>query len=197
MNRLRVLSVAPYLVGGAVLWFFTLKSGMHPTVAGVALAFAIPFEPRDPIGRSPSHRVEHFLHKPVALIVLPLFALANTAIVFTGERSLLGDSNCLGIVAGLVVGKPLGVSMSCAMAVAMGLKKPLDLSWGHIVGAGILGGIGFTMSIFIANLAFPEPGAWADSSTISVMIASGASSLLGIAWLFVACRKRSVASDAR
>ena len=183
LNRLRVLSLWPYVAGGLALWFLVLRSGIHPTVAGVLLAFAVPFAPRDPIEASPSYRLEHLLHKPVALLVLPLFALANTGVVVSGAWSSLLEPNSLGIVLGLVVGKPLGVTLACMLAFRLGLRRPADVEWSHLVGAGMLGGIGFTMSIFITQLAFPVPSALGNSSTLAIMVASLVASLFGLGWL--------------
>ncbi|MGQ0657549.1 MAG: Na+/H+ antiporter NhaA [Chromatiales bacterium] len=188
LNRLfRVMSLAPYLLGGALMWFLMLKSGVHATVAGVMLAFAIPYSAKDDDEESPSHRLEHYLHKPVAFIILPIFALANTAI-FVGADWMqnLTSANSLGIVAGLVVGKPLGVTLLCFVAVASGIcRLPLDLNWRHIVGAGILGGIGFTMSIFITNLAFAGNTAAIIASKMAVLLASLTAGTLGFLWLMV------------
>jgi len=127
------------------MWFLMLKSGVHATIAGVTLAFAIPFSSKDNDLESPSHRLEFFLHKPVAFIILPIFALANTGIVVgTDWIHSVTSTNTVGIIAGLFFGKPLGVTLLCFLAVAIGLcRLPPDLNWRHIVGAGILGGIGF------------------------------------------------------
>ena len=186
LNRLwRVMSLVPYLLGGALMWFLMLKSGVHATVAGVMLAFAIPFSAKDDDAESPSHRLEHFLHKPVAFIVLPLFALANTAILIgTDWMQNLASMNSLGIAAGLIVGKPLGVTLLCFAAVAFGLcRLPPDLNWRHICGAGILGGIGFTMSIFITNLAFDGNEAVINASKMAIVLASLIAGAIGFLWL--------------
>ncbi|MCG5261773.1 Na+/H+ antiporter NhaA [Cupriavidus gilardii] len=186
MNRvLRVMSLVPYLVGGVLMWFLMLKSGVHATIAGVLLAFAIPFSARQDDEASPSHRLEHVLHRPVAFVILPIFALANTGIVVGSDWAQeLGSSNSLGILAGLVVGKPLGIAILSFLAVAIGLcKLPLDLRWRHVVGAGLLGGIGFTMSIFITNLAFTgEPGV-INASKMAILLASLTAGVLGFVWL--------------
>jgi NhaA family Na+:H+ antiporter len=186
LNRpLRVMSLFPYLVGGALLWFLMLKSGVHATIAGVMLAFAIPFSANDDDRQSPSHQLEHVLHKPVAFLILPLFALANTAIVVEGDwMQRLAGFNSVGIAAGLILGKPLGVTLLCFAAVAMGVcRLPSDLHWPHIMGAGILGGIGFTMSIFITNLAFSGlPDAINDSKMV-IVFASLMAGVLGFLWL--------------
>ncbi len=186
MNRLlRWMSLLPYLLGGALLWFLLLKSGVHATLAGVMLAFAIPYSARDADQASPSHRLEEFLHTPVAFVILPIFALANTAIPIGGNwLQELGSSNSLGIMLGLLLGKPLGVTLVCFVAVAVGLcRLPPDLNWRHITGAGLLGGIGFTMSIFISNLAFAGAAPVIDASKIAVLLASTLAGVLGFCWL--------------
>ena len=157
INRLfRVMNLIPYLVGGVLMWFLMMKSGVHATIAGVLLAFAIPFTHKEDDERSPSHRLEHLLHRPVAFIILPVFALANTGIVLGGGAlQSLSANNSLGIMLGLLIGKPIGIALLSFLAVSIGVcRLPLDLNWKHIFGAGLLGGIGFTMSIFITNLAF-------------------------------------------
>lgn len=185
LNRLRVMSLVPYLVGGALMWFFMLKSGVHATISGVMLAFAIPFSAITDDEQSPSHKLEHFLHKPVAFIVLPIFALANTGVIFGADWiQNMASMNNVGIAAGLIVGKPLGVTVLCAVAVAIGLcRLPADLNWRHIIGAGILGGIGFTMSIFITNLAFVGHPEIINAAKIAILLASATAGTLGFLWL--------------
>jgi NhaA family Na+:H+ antiporter len=185
LNRLRVMGLAAYLLGGAVMWFLMLKSGVHATIAGVLLAFAIPFTGKEDDEESPSHRLEHFLHKPVAFLILPLFALANTAIVI-GADALPGltAANSLGISAGLLIGKPLGITLLSFVAVAAGLcRLPLDLNWRHVFGAGLLGGIGFTMSIFITNLAFAGGPEVVNASKMAILLASLTAGTAGFLWL--------------
>jgi Na+:H+ antiporter, NhaA family len=185
-NRVgRVMALAPYLIGGALMWFFMLKSGVHATIAGVLLAFAIPFSHRAEDSESPSHRLEHALHKPVAFLILPLFALANTGVVFDPHwQASITSANSLGIIGGLVLGKPAGIALMCFAAVALGLcKLPADLGWRHLTGAGILGGIGFTMSIFITNLAFPGQADTINASKMAILCASLLAGVLGVAWL--------------
>ncbi|KQQ36296.1 sodium:proton antiporter [Duganella sp. Leaf126] len=189
MNRLlRVRALLPYLVGGALMWFLMLKSGVHATIAGVLLAFAIPYSTRDEDEQSPSHRLEHRLHTPVAFVILPIFALANTGIVVgAGALQELMSHNSLGILAGLVLGKPLGITLGCLLAVGAGLcALPSDLKWRHVIGAGLLGGIGFTMSIFITNLAFGADPALINASKLAILVASLVAGLSGFAWLKVA-----------
>ena len=185
-NRIwRVMALWPYLLGGAVMWFFMFKSGVHATIAGVLLAFAIPFSAKSKDKPSPSHRLEHWLHRPVAFLVLPIFALANTGIVVASgwQRELL-SSNSAGIMAGLVVGKPIGIVLLSYAAVAIGIcRLPTDMSWRHVLGVGLLGGIGFTMSIFITNLAFPDQADTINASKMAILMASMAAGLLGYLWL--------------
>ena len=182
---LRVQGLWLYLPAGMLMWYFMLQSGVHPTLAGVALAFAIPFSARVDDELSPSHRLEAALHLPVAFVVLPLFALANTGVVLGAHwRSGLLEANSLGIIGGLVLGKPIGIVAACALAVFAGLcRLPSDLRWPHIVGAGMLGGIGFTMSIFIANLAFAGNTDLIGESKGAVLLASLISALVGLLWL--------------
>jgi NhaA family Na+:H+ antiporter len=171
LNRLGVRRLPLYLIPGMFMWYFMLKSGVHATIAGVLLALAVPFGRGDEA--SPSYKLQHFLHKPVAFIIMPLFALANTAIAFTGnEIEGLLTLNSLGIFAGLCVGKSLGIMGFTFLAVKAGFcQLPDDVSWRHIAGAGFLGGIGFTMSIFIALLAFNDAEI-AQSSKIAILLSS-------------------------
>jgi NhaA family Na+:H+ antiporter len=167
------------------MWIFMLKSGVHATIAGVLLAFAIPFSAKQDDEESPSHRLEHILHKPAAFIILPVFALANTGIIIASDWGQeLTSTNSLGIITGLVIGKPLGIALLCFLAVAIGIcKLPLDLRWRHVFGAGLLGGIGFTMSIFITNLAFAGQPEVVNASKIAILLASLTAGLVGFIWL--------------
>ena len=186
LNRFfRVTSLAPYLLGGAVMWFLMLKSGVHATITGVLLAFAIPFSAKEDDEKSPLHRLENFLHKPVAFIILPVFALANTGIVIGSDWAQdLTSANSVGIVGGLVIGKPLGIMLLSFIAVALGISRlPLDLNWRHVFGAGLLGGIGFTMSIFITNLAFAGNAEMINASKMAILLASLTAGTIGFLWL--------------
>jgi NhaA family Na+:H+ antiporter len=185
LNRLRVMSLAPYLLGGVLMWFLTLKSGVHATIAGVALAFAIPFSAKDNDEESPSHKLELFLQRPVAFIILPLFALANTGVVVGSDWiQNVTSTNSAGIVAGLILGKPFGVVLLCFVAVASGMcRLPRDANWRHIVGAGMLGGIGFTMSVFITNLAFAGNAETTNASRMAILLASLTAGAIGFVWL--------------
>ena len=153
------------------MWYFMLHSGVHATIAGILLAFAIPFGKGDET--SPSNVLLHLLHKPVAFFILPLFAIVNTAIALgTDLFSGLGDTNGLGIMAGLVIGKPLGIVLFSFLGVILGISTlPSDLKWRNITGAGFLGGIGFTMSIFITLLAYTNDDL-VNNSKIAVIVAS-------------------------
>ena len=186
LNRVfRVMSLAVYLVGGALMWVLMLKSGVHATIAGVLLAFAIPFSAKRDDAESPSHRLEHVLHKPVAFVVLPLFALANTGVVFGADwAEALTGANSLGIGIGLMLGKPVGIALLTLLAVTLGISRlPSDLEWRHVVGAGLLGGIGFTMSIFIANLAFAASPVLVNASKMAILLASLSAGIAGYLWL--------------
>ncbi|MBZ2209560.1 Na+/H+ antiporter NhaA [Massilia soli] len=186
MNRvMRVMRLLPYLVGGALMWFLMLKSGVHATIAGVLLAFAIPYSSVQDDARSPSHRLENALHIPVAFLILPVFALANTGIAIApGWTQELLSANSLGVLLGLLVGKPVGIFLFSFAAVALGLcRLPLDLAWRHVLGAGLLGGIGFTMSIFITNLAFTGQADVINSSKMAIVIGSLLAGVIGFVWL--------------
>jgi NhaA family Na+:H+ antiporter len=182
---LRVMALAPYLFGGALMWFLMLKSGVHATIAGVLLAFAIPFSAREDDVASPSHRLEHMLHTPVAFVILPIFALANTGVLIGANWAAdLSTRNSLGIIAGLVAGKPIGITLMCFGGVTLGIcRLPLDLGWRHVFGAGLLGGIGFTMSIFITNLAFTDAPGAVNGSKMAILLASLSAGIAGFAWL--------------
>lgn len=184
-NRLRVMSLLPYLIGGAFAWFFMLKSGVHATIAGVLVAFTIPFTHKRDDKDAPSYRLEHFLHKPVAFLILPIFALANTGIVIGGDwASELASTNSLGIILGLVFGKPIGITLLSFIVVTVGIcRLPLDLNWKHVFGAGLLGGIGFTMSIFITNLAFTGQAEVINASKMAILLASLTAGTAGFIFL--------------
>jgi NhaA family Na+:H+ antiporter len=194
LNRRKVHNLAPYLIGGVFMWYFMLNSGVHATITGVLLAFVIPFGNGDK--NTASYRLQHILHQPVAFMILPLFAVANTCIAINPDwHEGLSHSNSIGILLGLVVGKPLGIWLFSFLAVSIGIcKLPNDLEWKNILGAGMLGGIGFTMSIFITLLAFADAGeAVITFSKIAILIASFLSGTLGYLWLnftFKAPKKR-------
>ncbi len=183
--KLRIMSLPLYLIGGVLMWVLMLKSGVHATIAGVLLAFAIPYSAKSEDSHSPSHKLENFLHKPVAFIILPIFALANTGVILSTDwASQFLQTNSLGIMTGLILGKPLGIYLSSYLAVSYRVcQLPEGLNWNHIFGVGLVAGIGFTMSIFITNLAFPAQTDLINASKIAIFSASLIAGTLGYLWL--------------
>jgi len=157
LNRAGVTRLAPYILVGVFLWACVLKSGVHATLAGVALAFAVPFRAGEADDEPPLVRLEHMLHPWVAFGILPLFAFANAGVPLAGlTLGALLEPVTLGIILGLFVGKQVGVLATTWAAVRLGLAKlPEGSSWIQIYGVAVLTGIGFTMSLFIGELAFP------------------------------------------
>ncbi len=186
LNRLKVNSLIFYMLGGAVMWYFMLKSGVHATIAGVLLAFTIPYTPETDDADA-LNTLEHFLHKPVAFFILPVFALANTGIIIGSNWAMeISNSNSLGIIFGLFVGKVVGVTLLSFIAVKLKIGRlPIDLRWSHIVGAGFLAGIGFTMSIFITNLAFKTSPELINSSKMAILLTSLVAGVVGFIWLML------------
>lgn len=182
LNRLKIHNLIPYLIGGVVMWYFMLNSGIHATISGVLLAFAIPFGSGKK--KSASYILQHKLHYIVAFFVLPIFAVANTGIAIGDDwASGLIQVSGLGIILGLVIGKPLGIYLFSLIGVGLRLcSLPPDLKWSHIIGVGFLGGIGFTMSIFVTLLAF-EGELLINSSKIAILVASIIAGGIGLAWL--------------
>ncbi|MNX70176.1 Na(+)/H(+) antiporter NhaA [compost metagenome] len=196
LNRRKVHNLIPYLIGGAAMWYFMLNSGVHATITGVLLAFAIPFG--DGGKQTASYRLQHFLHKPVAFIILPLFAIANTCIAIDSNwHEGLNHPNTIGIILGLLIGKPFGIWLFSFLAVSLGIcSLPADLKWKNILGAGMLGGIGFTMSIFITLLAFKNDGEEVITySKIAILIASCIAGTAGFLWLNFTLKQPSKNED--
>ncbi|WP_209880085.1 Na+/H+ antiporter NhaA [Azospirillum soli] len=204
MNLIGVRSLTPYMLLGLVLWVCVLKSGIHATLAGVALAFAIPLrgdgngngnghEHGNGHEESPLHRLEHALHPWVAYLILPVFALANAGVSLAGiTPASLAEPVPLGIALGLFVGKQVGVMLTSWLAVRFGLSAlPAGAGWVQFYGVSVLTGIGFTMSLFIGNLAFPDPE-HAVAVRLGVLAGSIASALFGYALLYVAGATRAV-----
>ncbi len=190
LNRKNVHSLIPYLIGGAVMWYCMLNSGVHATITGVLLAFVIPYGNGGK--KTSSYRLQHFLHRPVAFFILPLFAIANTGIAIDSNwHEGLTHANSIGIMVGLIVGKPIGITLFALLCVKLGIGSlPKDLKWKHILGAGMLGGIGFTMSIFITLLAFKNDGVEVITySKIAILVASFISGTLGFLWLKMSLKK--------
>ncbi|QNF32622.1 Na+/H+ antiporter NhaA [Adhaeribacter swui] len=170
-NRLGVKNLLFYLIPGLFMWYFVHHSGVHATIAGVLTALTLPTTPD--ATESPLEKLEHALAKPVNFVIMPLFALANTNIRFeAGMVEGLSSSLGLGIVLGLVLGKPLGITFLSWLSVKLGISAlPPDIKWVQLLGAGLLAGIGFTMSIFVALLSFDAPELQAEAK-FSILIAS-------------------------
>ncbi len=182
-----------YAVAGLALWVATLKSGVHPTIAGVVLGALVAASPRDgapdagadPDADSPNERFEALLHPLASYLVIPLFALANAGVELGGGRlgHALGSPVTLGVIAGLVLGKALGIGLATSAAVRLGVGPlPEGFRPRHLPGASSLAGIGFTVSLFIADLAFDDPRL-RDEAKVGVLIASVLAALLGVALL--------------
>ncbi len=188
LNHKNVLSLWVYLVAGGVMWFCMHRSGIHATISGVMLAYTIPLRPSDE--KSPSGTLQRVLHKPVTFVVLPLFALANTAISIPATITTdLMSPNGLGIILGLLIGKPTGIFLFSWFGLALGwCALPEALKLKHILSVGVLAGIGFTMSIFITMLAF-NCSCIIDSSKIAVLTGSLLSGVVGLTWLHVVLKK--------
>ncbi|MBZ9676439.1 Na+/H+ antiporter NhaA [Mesorhizobium sp. ES1-1] len=192
LNRMRVMTLLPYLVLGVVLWVLVLKSGVHATLAGVALALTIPLQRTAGTGhdldRSPLHRLEHGLHKIVPFVVIPIFGFANAGVSLAGlSPSALVEPLTLGVAAGLVVGKLVGVFGSSALAIRFGLADlPANATWSHMVGISLLCGIGFTMSLFIGLLAFAGDVALQDAVKVGILAGSFIAAILGAVVLLMA-----------
>lgn len=182
LNRLKVFNFIPYLIGGIAAWYFMLHSGVHATITGVILAFVIPFGSGS--SNSLSYKLQHFLHSPVNFIILPLFALANTAIIIVPDwYNGLFENYALGIFGGLVIGKPVGIVLFSILIIKTGLAAlPKDVSFKQLVGTGFLGGIGFTMSIFITLLAFDNLN-YINGSKIAILLSSLIAGITGFAIL--------------
>ena len=190
LNRLKIRNLIPYLICGIFMWYFMLNSGVHATITGVLLAFAIPFGNGDE--KSTSYLLQHWLHKPVAFIILPLFALANTAIILNSDwHSALKYNYTLGIALGLLIGKPIGIWLFSFLSVKLKISQlPEDLNWKSILGVSFLGGIGFTMSIFITLLAFSDE-THINNSKIMILLSSLVAGILGLLFLKSILKKES------
>ena len=189
LNRRGVTALTPYLLLGVVLWACVLKSGVHATLAGVATGLMIPHVDRrnavdDEVEHSPLEYLEHALHPWVAFAILPLFAFVNAGLPLGGLR--LGDLTSalpLGILLGLAVGKPIGIiTAALGMRYAGWVRLPQGMDVRSTIGLGLLCGIGFTMSLFIASLAYSTPATY-DRAVLGILLASVVSALLGYSWL--------------
>lgn len=188
-KKFKIHNLAIYIVGGIAMWYCMLHSGVHATIAGVLLAITIPFKKKDP--NCLSNKMQSALHYPVAFAILPIFALANTAMLIEGNwDQSIGEPFALGIILGLIVGKPIGIALFSFLSVKSGLcALPRGVNWKAILGAGMLGGIGFTMSIFITLLAFKGNMHYINESKLMILLASLASGIIGYTWLNYILRK--------
>lgn len=184
LNRFGVRSLVPYLVLGAVLWFLVLQSGVHATLAGVVLALTIPLKksPTQPDDmESPLHQLEHGIQPWVTFLIIPIFGFANAGVSFAGMSiAQLADPVPLGIAAGLFVGKQIGIFGAAALVIRAGWAElPMYASWRQVYGISLLCGIGFTMSLFIGLLAFPDSAFLQDEVKIGVLLGSLLSATAG------------------
>ncbi|TPG80509.1 Na+/H+ antiporter NhaA [Pseudomonas arsenicoxydans] len=194
MNRLGVVKLGPYMIIGLILWVCVLKSGVHATLAGVTLAFCIPLRTKN-AESSPLLTLEHALHPWVAYGILPLFAFANAGLSLSGVTVESFTHHVpMGIAAGLLLGKTVGVFGLTWLAVKIGIAAlPQGANWGHVLGVAILCGIGFTMSLFVGSLAF-EPGVsdYAGMDRMGILTGSILAALIGYAVTAMASRKSAV-----
>jgi len=190
LNFFKVTKLIFYIIPGLFLWYFLHHSGIHATIAGVVLAFSIPTNVSN-VTISPLEKLEHKLHLPVNFLIMPIFALTNTNIAFNSEMvqgvtSTLG----LGIIGGLVAGKLFGINLFSFIAIKMKLSSlPQNSSWTQMIGVGLLAGIGFTMSIFIALLSFKDQIPIQDEAKFAILIASFLSAVLGFTVLRMSAKK--------
>ena len=185
LNRRGILQLWPYLALGVVLWVLVYRSGIHATLAGVALALAIPLRSRDgrtdDVETSPLHRLEHRLGRVVPFVIVPIFGFANAGVslAHVGAGALL-DPLTLGVAAGLLMGKLLGVFGSAATVIRLGLADlPAGATWTQLFGTALLCGIGFTMSLFIGLLAFAGEPNLQEEVKLGILCGSGLAALLG------------------
>jgi NhaA family Na+:H+ antiporter len=180
LNRAGVTRITPYVLIGIFIWVCVLKSGVHATLAGVAVAFFVPFKVPGDSEATPLRRAEHGLHPWVSFGVMPIFAFANAGVSLDGlSLQSLAHPLTLGIAAGLFIGKQAGVLLAVALGVLLRLcRRPSGASWSQLYGVALLTGIGFTMSLFIGGLAFPDP-ALAAEVRLGVLGGSGLSAVCG------------------
>ncbi|WP_394125591.1 Na+/H+ antiporter NhaA [Vibrio hepatarius] len=197
LNAKKVTKLTPYMIVGAILWFAVLKSGVHATLAGVVIGFAIPLQGKKG-EHSPLKHMEHSLHPYVAFGILPLFAFANAGISLEGvSLSSLGSALPLGIALGLLIGKPLGIFTFSWVAVKSGVAKlPKGVNFMHIFAVSVLCGIGFTMSIFISSLAFGTVNVEFDTyARLGILMGSTTAALLGYFLLHISLPKKAAAVE--
>jgi NhaA family Na+:H+ antiporter len=190
MNRMGVTRTSAYVLLGIVFWIAVLKSGVHATLSGVLIAFCIPM--RDQSGASPLRSLEHDLHGPVAYVILPIFAFANAGLPLAGlSLTEITHPVTMGVMLGLVIGKPIGILAFIGLAIVAGLAQlPKGVSWLQLLGVAFACGIGFTMSLFIAGLAFEHgSGEYFGSDRLGILLGSALSALLGFVLLLFSLPK--------
>jgi NhaA family Na+:H+ antiporter len=188
-NRMGLKKLYFYLIPGAFIWYFIHHSGIHATIAGVLVAMTLPTTPD--ATESPLEKLEHALLQPVNFFIMPLFALVNTNIAFESEmiHGILSPLG-LGIILGLLLGKPIGITLISALAVKLRIAKlPEGAGWNHLVGVGLVAGIGFTMSVFIALLSFKDNTLLQSEAKFSILLASLIAGLGGSIYLVNANKK--------
>ncbi|SHE49258.1 Na+/H+ antiporter NhaA [Chryseobacterium takakiae] len=196
LNFLKVTKIIFYLIPGLFLWYFLHHSGIHATIAGVLLAFSIPTNVSD-VEISPLEKLEHSLHFPVSFLIMPIFALANTNITFTNEMiSGVTSTLGIGIILGLVAGKLLGINLFSLLAIKFKLSSlPHNSSWKQMIGVGLLAGIGFTMSIFIALLSFKNEIEIQNEAKFAILIASFIAAISGYLVLNLGSHRKFTEAD--
>lgn len=196
LNRCGVKALLPYLIAGALLWFFMLQSGVHATLAGVILALCIPLGDPENEQQSPLLHLEEKMHPWVAFAVVPIFGFANAGVSLAGiSPSDLANPVPLGVTLGLLLGKQIGVFGLAALAIRGGLAKlPEGCGWLQLYGVALLCGIGFTMSLFIGALAFPGALELIDEVKIGVLLGSILSAVMGVIVLLMPGRPKAPAS---
>ncbi|MEM7047942.1 MAG: Na+/H+ antiporter NhaA [Pseudomonadota bacterium] len=185
LNMLRIRSIWPYIVLSICIWFIIIQSGIHPTIAGVICAFCIPLRKNPKTGVSMAHTIEDKIQEPVVFIIMPVFALANAGLSLTGlaPQDVIGTVP-IGIALGLLVGKPLGVFGISYLAIKLGFcSLPNQATWTHLLGVSFLTGIGFTMSLFIGNLAFPGDSIYTDGLRVGVLSGSILAAVIGYLYI--------------
>lgn len=194
LNFLKVKKHIFYLIPGCVLWYFMHHSGIHATIAGVILAFCIPASKADNENSSPLEKLEHALQIPVSYFIMPAFALSNTNITFKeGMVDGLFSNFGYGIVFGLILGKLIGINLFSFIAIKLKISSLPDKSrWIHMIGAGLLAGIGFTMSIFIALLSYKDNQDLQDSAKFAILTASVLAGFLGYLLLKSTAKKENL-----
>jgi NhaA family Na+:H+ antiporter len=193
MNRMGVTRVSSYILLGIVLWIAVLKSGVHATLAGVLIALCVPM--RDMKGESPLRKLEHDLHGPVAFAILPIFAFANAGLNLGGMSfSDVTNPVTMGVTLGLFIGKPLGILLFVGLAVALRfVKLPNNVNWMQLLGVAFACGIGFTMSLFIAGLAFEHGGGdYLSGDRLGILLGSILSALVAYVLLHISLPKTGV-----